>query len=162
MELICPISPESINKRASRIGAALTALLLVLYAFTGFWLVLVLVVLDYVVRVMTPYQAPMAALATWVAKAFGIKPKLMNKGPKIFAWRVGFLMAIVSLALVPISPEASIIVALGLAAFNVLDGVFNLCVGCVIYTYVVLPYFGPTKAKNSAPAAVTNPVDEVA
>ncbi len=152
MGLICPISPESINKRASRIGAALTALLLLGYAFTGLWPLVAFVVLDYLVRVLTPYRSPVAVLATWITKLFGIQPKLMNKGPKIFAWRVGFAMAVIALALVPFSPPASVFVAIALAAFNILDGVFNLCVGCVIYTYVVLPLLGP-KENEAQPAA---------
>jgi len=66
----------------------------------------------------------------------------MNKGPKIFAWRIGFLMAVVSLGLLFVSPQASVIVAVALAGFNILDGVLNFCVGCVLYSYVVLPMFG--------------------
>jgi len=141
--LICPISPETIDKRAARIGAALTATLLVTYAFTGVWPVLVFVVADYVVRVLTPYRSPIARFGAAAVKVTGLEPKRMNKGPKIFAWRIGFLMALVALVLLPVSVTASAVVAAALAAFNVLDGVFNLCVGCVIYTYVVLPYFGP-------------------
>jgi hypothetical protein len=141
--LVCPISPETIDKRASRVGAALTATLLVIYAVTGVWPVLVLVVADYVVRVLTPYRSPIARVGAATMKVAGASPKPMNKGPKIFAWRIGFLMAVVTLVLLPVSPTASAVVAAALAGFNVLDGVFNLCVGCVIYTYLVLPYFGP-------------------
>lgn len=54
-------------------------------------------------------------------------------------------MAVSAVVLLPISPPASIAMAAALAGFNVLDGVFNLCVGCVVYTYLVLPYFGPSK-----------------
>jgi hypothetical protein len=141
--LICPISPETTDKRASRVGAVLTATLLVVYAATGVWPLLVFVVADYVVRVLTPYRAPIARLGAAAVRITGRPPKPMNKGPKIFAWRIGFLMAAVSLVLLPVSPTASAIVAAALAGFNVLDGVGNLCVGCVIYTYLVLPYFGP-------------------
>ena len=148
--LVCPISPETIDKRAARTGATLTALLLVAYAFTGVWPVIAFVAVDYVVRVLTPYRAPIAVVAGWVTKVARIAPAPMNKGPKIFAWRLGFLMAVASLALVPFSPTASIIVAIALAGFNVLDGVFNLCVGCTIYTYIVLPYFGPAEAKSDS------------
>lgn len=141
--LICPISTETIIKPAGRIGAACTAALLVAYAATDAWPLLVLVVADYVVRVLTPYRSPLARVGAAAVDVFGITPKRMNKGPKIFAWRLGFLMAVASLLLLPFAPAASVVVAVALAAFNVLDGVFNLCVGCVIYTYVVLPTFGP-------------------
>ncbi len=141
--LICPISADSIDKRAARVGAALTATLLVAYAATGLWPILAFVVADYVVRVLTSYRSPIARVAAAGLAVAGVPPKRMNKGPKIFAWRLGFLMAVGSLVVLPLSPTASAVVAVVLAGFNVLDGVFNLCVGCVIYTYVVLPNFGP-------------------
>jgi hypothetical protein len=141
--LICPISAESIDKRAARTGAVLTATVLVAFAITGAWPLIGFVVADYVVRLFTPYRSPLALAGRSVMKAARVAPKPMNKGPKIFAWRMGFMMAVASLVLFPFAPTASAITALGLAAFNVLDGVFNLCVGCVIYTYLVLPYFGP-------------------
>ncbi len=50
-----------------------------------------------------------------------------------------FIIAAVSLLLLPCSATASIVVAALLAMLNALDGVFNRCVGCMIYTYVVLP-----------------------
>ena len=146
-DLICPISSESLDKPSARVGATLTALLLVIYAATGAWPILVVVVLDYVIRVMTTRPAPISALARAITQAAMVPPKPMNKGPKIFAWRVGFVLAVASLALLAVSPTASVVVAVVLAGFNVLDGVFDLCVGCVVYTYLVLPRFGPPEAR---------------
>lgn len=144
--LICPISKDVIDKSASRIGAALTALLLVAYVFTGFWPLLVFVVADYVIRVFSSLASPIALTARSITKLLRIPPKRMNKGPKIFAWRIGLLMAAASLVLLPFSTTASYVVALVLAGFSFFDGAFNFCVGCAIYTYVVLPYAG-TSAK---------------
>jgi hypothetical protein len=122
----------------------LTAALLATYALTGIWWVMAVVGADYVIRVFTPFRSPLAHVACGVLGVIGVTPTPMNKGPKVFAWRVGFLMAAASLALVMFSPQASIIVTVALAGFNVLDGGLNYCVGCVIYTYVVLPAFGPS------------------
>ena len=138
--LVCPMSNDLIDKNASRIGAALTALLLVVYGFTGFWPLLVFVVADFVIRVFSSFPSPLSWLGRSITQLLRIPPKKMNKGPKIFAWRIGFVMALASLALLPFSATASCVVALVLAGFSVLDGVFNVCIGCVIYTYVVLPY----------------------
>ena len=147
LNLICPISNEFIDKNAARVGATLTALLLVAYALTGAWPILLAVVADYIVRVFTPYRPPLSMLGGQIVKVAGIAPLPMNKAPKIFAWRVGFLMAVPAALLLPISPYASAVVAVVLAGFNFLDGIGNLCVGCVIYTYVVLPYFGARTAR---------------
>ncbi len=140
-DIICPISAERLNKHASRVGASLTAALLVAYFTTRWWPILAVVVLDYVIRVFTSQTAPIAFVANGLLKALAIAPSPMDKAPKIFAWRVGFLMAVVAAAVAPFSLSASAAIALALAAFNVLDGVFNFCVGCVMYTHLILPRF---------------------
>jgi len=66
----------------------------------------------------------------------------MDKAPKIFAVRVGWIMALAVVGLFFVSPWAAAGVALTLMAFNLLDGLLDLCVGCYIYTYAVLPTFG--------------------
>ena len=52
------------------------------------------------------------------------------------------IFAIASVALFFVSPVSAIGVGLALMVFNLLDGVFDVCVGCYTYTYVVLPVFG--------------------
>jgi hypothetical protein len=146
--LLCPISTEVIDKRSSRVSATLTAVLLLAYALTGAWVILLAVELDYIIRVMTSSKAPISRLASGALRAAGVGPEPMDKAPKIFAWRVGFLLATSSLVLLGVSAPASIAVAVFLMAFNVLDGVFNLCVGCVTYTLVVFPYLGPRTAQR--------------
>jgi hypothetical protein len=64
-KLICPVSAETIDKGASRVGAGLTATMLVVYAVTGWWPLLILVVADYVVRVGTSWRSPIA----WAGRA---------------------------------------------------------------------------------------------
>jgi len=145
-DLVCPVSAERLNKRACRVGAILTAALLVLFFMTSWWPVIAFVVLDYVIRVFTKQTAPVALLAHGIVRALRIAPVAMDKAPKVFAWRVGFLLAVATAALLPFSLTASRYVALALAAFNVLDGVCNVCVGCIIYTYFILPRVRPAGA----------------
>lgn len=139
--LICPISQETMDKQSSRIGAGLTALLLFVYGATAWWPILALVCVDYILRVFTPIVPPVSIAARSIARLMRMQPAFVNKGPKIFAWRVGFLMAFVALALVPINATAAITVAIALAGFNVLDGLCNFCVGCLMYTYVIFPFY---------------------
>ncbi|MGE0135495.1 MAG: DUF4395 family protein [Dehalococcoidia bacterium] len=141
-QVICPVSSETINKQASRVGATATALLLVAYAVTAAWPVLVFVVLDYTIRVLTNRRGPIGVFAAWTVRIARVPPASMGKAPKIFAWRVGYAMALVAVLLLPVSPTTSIVVATVLAGFNILDGVGNFCVGCVTYTMVVFPYLG--------------------
>jgi hypothetical protein len=147
-DLVCPVSVERLNKRACRVGAILTAALLVLFFMTSWWPVIAFVVLDYVIRVFTKQTAHVALLANGIVRALRISPVPMDKAPKVFAWRVGFLMAVATVAVLPFSVTASRYVALALAAFNILDGVCNVCVGCIIYTYFILPRVRPATAAN--------------
>lgn len=137
--VICPVSDRSYETTTSRIAAATTATLLVAYAATGSTPVLALVVGDYVVRVADRGTPPIAWFADRVRRGLGLEARVANRGPKMFAWRVGFLMAVVAAGLVPVSGTAAAGAALALAAFNLLDGVGNLCVGCVVYSRIVLP-----------------------
>ncbi|MCB0918750.1 MAG: DUF4395 family protein [Actinobacteria bacterium] len=162
-EIICPLSSESLNKSAARVGATLTALLLTAFgvlALVGqYWSVifLALVMLDYVIRVFTAVTPPISRIATGLAGLLRLRPRLMNKGPKIFAWRIGFLMATAAVLALPFSWSASAIIALALAGFNVLDGVLNFCVGCYVYTYLVLPLSQRRGWVKGAGASPTTP-----
>lgn len=149
-DIVCPISTERLNKRACRVGAVLTAALLVLFFFTHWWPVLAFIVLDYAVRVFTSQTAPISWMATGILRLLRISAVPMPKAPKVFAWRVGSLMAAAAAVALPFSAAASGSIALALAAFNVLDGACNCCVGCIIYTYVVLPRLRPGAATESA------------
>lgn len=148
-DIVCPVSVERLNKRACRVGATLNAAVLVLFFVTHWWPVIALVVLDYVVRVFTRQTAPIALLANGIVRVLRIPPVPMDKAPKVFAWRVGFLMAAVAGAAAPFSMTVSGYVALALAAFNVLDGICNFCVGCIIYTYFILPRVRPATIAGS-------------
>ncbi|HEV8433734.1 MAG TPA: DUF4395 family protein [Thermoanaerobaculia bacterium] len=52
---------------------------------------------------------------------------------------MGFFFAVGTVALLPLEPKAAVVVALILLFFNVLDGVFDFCVGCWMYSTFVLP-----------------------
>src|SRR5215470_16734295 len=137
-DIVCPVSAERLNKPACRVGAILNAALLVLFFALGWWPVLAFVVLDYVVRVFTKRTAPIALVANGIVRALRVSAVEMDKAPKVFAWRVGFLLAAAAAIALPMSIAASRYIALVLAAFNLLDGVCNFCVGCIIYTYFIL------------------------
>lgn len=148
-EIVCPVSSERLNKRACRVGATLTAAMLALFFVTHWWPVLAFVVLDYVVRVFTSRPAPIAMLANGILRALRVSAVPMDKAPKIFAWRVGFLLAVAAASALPFSMAVSAALALTLAAFNVLDGICNVCVGCIIYTYFILPRVRPATVAGS-------------
>ena len=67
---------------------------------------------------------------------------MVNKAPKIFASRLGFICAVLGLVFISLGmPTASIAVIGMFAVLALMDSVFNFCVGCVIYHHLVFPYF---------------------
>ena len=147
--LACPLSMERIDKNVVRFSAVFTAGIIAVYSLlslasnaVAFILMLVLVV-DYAVRVFTPLKlSPIGWLGSQLTRGLGMTPVQMDKAPKIFAVRVGFILAACSVGLFFVDPAIAIGVGLVLMAFNLLDGILDMCVGCYFYTYVSLPLLG--------------------
>ncbi|MCH7811760.1 MAG: DUF4395 domain-containing protein [Chloroflexi bacterium] len=147
--LACPMSFERIDKNVVRSSAVITAVIIALYSVlflvsTTIVFILMLVVAgDYFVRVFTPLKlSPIGWLGRQVTSGLGMTPKPMDKAPKIFAVRVGLIFAASSVGLFFVDPAIAIGVGLALMAFNLLDGVPDICLGCYFYTYVSLPLLG--------------------
>ncbi len=138
--LICPISDDRINKSVVRLTGFLVAVTAVVYIVTlNPWL-LVFLAFDFVIRAFAIFKfSPLSLLACGIAIGLKRKPTLIDKAPKLFAARVGFLFSLVGIILYFISPVASIFVLSVLTVFAMLESLFDFCVGCVVYTYVILP-----------------------
>ena len=100
--------------------ASTAAVLILMLALAG----------DYAVRVFTSQLSPTGWLDRLLTRRLRMKPKTMDKAPKIFAVRVGFIFAANSGGLFFVDPTIAIGVGLGLMAFNLLDGVPDICVDC--------------------------------
>ncbi len=149
--LVCPISTEKVNKSVVRITGFLIASLVILYAITGSIYFIAGMIIDFIIRAFTPLKfSPLSYLASKIAKTLNLTPKAIDKAPKLFAARVGFLFSLTSFALFYISPAASLIVALVLMSFALLESLFDFCVGCVVYTYIVLPIHKRGEAKKNS------------
>ena len=146
--LACPMSFERIDKNVVRSSAIITAGIIALYSVLSLAsnpsvLILMLALAgDYAVRVFTSQLSPIGWLGRQITRQLGMTPKPMDKAPKIFAVRVGFIFATSSVGLFFVDPTIAIGVGLALMVFNLLDGVLDICVGCYFYTYVSLPLFG--------------------
>ena len=141
--LICPVSAERTDGNVVRIMALMTAAMIALYAATGAFLLVLLLALDYVIRVFVPKRrSPITWLACQTAWRLELPVKRIDKAPKIFAVRVGFLFALAMVVLSFIHPLSAVVVGLALMTFNLLDALFSVCVGCITYTYLVFPILG--------------------
>lgn len=139
-KLICPISDEKINKVVVRQTGFLVAVLSIIYAFTFNPWILVFLGIDFVIRAFSIFRfSPLSFISCGIVIILKTKPVMIDKAPKIFAARVGLLFTIVGGVLFFITPVISMIVILLLSLFATMESLFDFCVGCVVYTYIVLP-----------------------
>jgi hypothetical protein len=143
--LICPLSTMRVDRNVVRITGLMMAAMIALYAITGQIIFVIVIAVDYLIRAFTPMRySPFSWTACQIARLLKLDPKPIDKAPKIFAARVGFLFALATVVLYFVFPVASLVVGLALMSFALLESVFDFCVGCVVYTYIVLPVFGPS------------------
>lgn len=145
--LICPISTNRVNKPVVRTTGFLVATSIVLYVLTSNILILFALSIDFYIRAYTDLKfSPLSFLASKITKLFKFKKFLIDKAPKVFAARVGLLFTLTAIGLSFVNPTLPIIVSLILMSFALLESVMNFCVGCVVYTYLVLPFYKKSHA----------------
>lgn len=91
--------------------------------------------LDYVLRArMSAAPSPMARVAGALARALPLPRRPMDKAPKVFASRIGVCFAMGAALTHFLAPAVAPWLAGTLAVFTALESIFDLCVGCVVYT----------------------------
>jgi hypothetical protein len=142
--LICPISNLRINENVARVTAFLIAVLVASYIVFPNPYILLFLGVDFYIRGFTTLKySPLSWLAVQINELFKWQPHITDKAKKIFSARVGFLFTVAILITFFVSPIAGVILSLILIGFALLESLMNICVGCLVYTYVVFPYFGP-------------------
>lgn len=142
-QLICPISNEMVNERLTRLNAFFTILLVAAgFVFNSIIFPLILLA-DFFIRAFTTSKfSPVSFLSSGLARMLNLSKKPIDKAPKIFAARLGFIMTLVIATLFMLQLyTASMLVAGVLVFFATLEFAFGICVGCIIYTYFVLPIY---------------------
>lgn len=140
--LVCPISDEIANKAAVRLTGFLVALTLIAYTLTAQPLLMVVIAVDFFIRAYTSLKYSLfSGIALLIVRMLRIKPTPIDKAPKIFAARLGLVFSLSILALHLPAFGAARILAWILTGFALLESVCSFCVGCLIYTYLVLPLY---------------------
>ena len=143
MSIICPISSEKIDSNTSRLTVFLNVLLMAGFLVTLNPVLIIIVSIDYFVRAALDIKfSPIRFVAHGIVNVMKLKKKPINLAQKIFASRLGFLCAFSSSILIILGySTASIIIAVILMSLAIMDSVFNYCVGCLIYNYLVYPFY---------------------
>lgn len=131
----CPISGIFTDERVVRLIAAQVVILSALaIAFPKGWFA-VFLLLDFALRAdPIPRLSPLRNVALLIVANSGSKPRMTDAAPKLFAARIGLLVAF-SLTAFQFAgyPLAASGVALIMSVFAFLESGFGLCVGCILY-----------------------------
>ena len=141
--LICPISVEKINLNVSRLTVGINVILMSMFFYTNNPAFIVIVVVDYFVRAFLPSKySPVKVVSSLLVKTLGIKGKSIGLAQKVFASRLGWICAMASLIFYSFNMMLGAQISLGiLLVLSFADSAFNLCVGCLIYNYIVYPFY---------------------
>jgi len=142
-QLICPISNEHIYERVTRLNALFGILLVLAGIVFNSVFPLILLTADFYTRAFSNAKfSPISYLSHRMAHALNLDKKSIDKAPKIFAARLGFIMSFTITILMLFQFKAASFAVGGILVFFAsLEFVLAICVGCIIYTYLVLPFY---------------------
>jgi hypothetical protein len=141
--LVCPISDQRVNEQVTRLNAMFTIGIVVLAFVLNSVLLFIFLMADFFIRAFTEIKfSPINFASHYMSHALNLPIRMIDKAPKVFAARLGFLMTTVIAGLFIFSFKiASVVVASILIFFASLEFLLAVCVGCMIYTYLVLPFY---------------------
>ncbi|MFO7838000.1 MAG: DUF4395 domain-containing protein [Desulfosalsimonadaceae bacterium] len=135
----CPISSgQLINEKAARVNGALTVLSMLVFLFTPFKAIVLILGADFLIRGFIRPSCSFYSFASRnILRLLRAQPEMINAGPKIFAAKVGFVLCC------PIAilhffhlPAASSVFAVILMFFAFLEAAAGFCVACRLYPYM--------------------------
>jgi len=140
-ELVCPVSPERVDENRVRVTALGVVLTMGIFFVTGNSLFPALLAVDFFIRAFTRLSySPLSWLGHIIVKSLGTNPVPIDKAPKIFAARIGFLLTvIVTVASLLDLVLLADITGATLVLFAFLECGLNFCMGCWVYTVIVYP-----------------------
>ena len=141
--LVCPISDQRVNEQVTRLNAMFTVGLIILAFALNSIVLFVFLMADFFIRGFTDIKfSPVSFISHSLSDSLSLRVKLIDKAPKVFAARLGFLMTSIIGGLFILGLKAyAIFVASILVFFANLEFFFALCIGCTIYTYLILPFY---------------------
>lgn len=142
-DIVCPVSFEKIDSNVSRVTIFLNVILMAFFVFTLNPVFIGIVTIDYFTRAIVKVKySPLRTIAIQISNLLKLDKKPINQAQKIFASRLGVICAVSSQILLLLGfSTAAIVITSILLILSTLDSVFNFCVGCFIYNYLVYPFY---------------------
>ncbi len=153
--VVCPVSNVKIDANLGRFSVFFNVVLMLSWIATRNPIFLGIVILDYAIRSIDKIEySPTKILAKFLNRFIKIPPKITDIAPKIFSYRLGLFASTMALIFhITGLSFPSLMASSVLVSLMALDSFFGICVGCYIYSFLVLPYykqkskFGFEKAK---------------
>lgn len=141
--IICPVSPDRILEAQPRISALIVVLFLGLFLLTQLWIIPLFLVIDFFQRgFLKGKYSFVGAFSRYVSRNYFSDSQKIDKAPKVFAARLGFVFSslVLMATIIGLGVVANILAAL-LVAFASIECFFNVCVGCYVYSWFILPRY---------------------
>ncbi len=149
--VICPVSEEKVNENVVRIIAFFTILVVLAGVYFKSSIVIAAIAVDFYLRTFTSGTfSPLKYISKRFSNYLVASPKLVDAAPKKFAAGIGFLFTLSIAGLLLFhhyiaanSLAAALLICAGLESFK------GFCVGCLTYTYIVLPFLSKEDSEQT-------------
>ena len=94
-------------------------------------------IIEFAIRAINPIYAPYMILGSMIV--YNQKPDWVEAKPKHFAWNIGLVLALIMsyYIIFDIASPVRMIICLLCLFFFYLEAVFGICVGCILYKYLI-------------------------
>ena len=134
----CPINENSINETCVRLIAAQVVILIVSAYLLNNTLLIAILFFDFGIRAFVNSKYSLLRLnALEIIKFLQLPSKFTNEAPKLFAAKIGAV--VVGSIFIFYFLEIDFLIqlfSLAIVCFALLESVFSICVGCMIYQKV--------------------------
>lgn len=149
--ITCPVSNERINENVVRIVAFFTMIIVSTGIYFQSPLLISALALDFYLRAFTGGKySPLKYISKRLSNYMGLSQKMVNAAPKKFAAGIGLLFSISISGLLwfhyATSADSLAIILLICAG---LESFLGFCLGCVVYTYIILPFLSKENSEQS-------------
>ncbi len=131
---------NQIDRNVVQLVAAQVLILTLMTLLKGWiWLALLLAA-DFALRAFTSVPSPLAIFAKVLTRLLRTTPRSIFAPPKRFAAGVGLFFSLaIALFLFLHLPVVALTTGVILLVCATLEALFNICVGCYVYNWVVAP-----------------------
>ncbi len=135
MPQVCPISFQQVNAKAAQVNAVFTVICAGIFLLTAAKWVMLLLAADFFIRGFWNPSFSLFNVAGGIVLRLGkVTPVLTNAGPKLFAAKIGFVIAaLIVLGWLSGFAVVAAVFAAALALFAALEAGFDFCVACKVY-----------------------------